>query len=93
MRQQKRPRAIVMALEEVYWQLAIFPKNGKLEKMARVHQRFCKTSNEVTKREILTNGDYKKMTNFWRKSEISAKMGSIPKSQKVASSQMAILRK
>ena len=25
---------------------------GKLEKMARTHQRFCKTSNEVTKREM-----------------------------------------
>ena len=70
-----------------------FHENGKLEKMARIHQRFCKTSNEVTKREILTNGDYKKMANFWRKREISAEMGSMPKSQKVASSQMAILRK
>ena len=27
---------------------------------ARIHQRFGKNSNEVTKREILTNGDYKK---------------------------------
>ena len=36
-------------------------------KLARIYQRFCKTSNEVTKREILTNGDYKKMANFGRK--------------------------
>ena len=27
---------------------------------ARIHQRFGKNSNKVTKREILTNGDYKK---------------------------------
>ena len=37
-----------------------------------------KTSNEVTKREILTNDDYKKMANFARTREISAKMASIP---------------
>ena len=60
--------------KEAYWQLAIFAK------MARIHQRFCKTSNEVTKRAILTNGGYKKMANFGRKREISAKMTSIPKS-------------
>ena len=47
--------------------------------MARIHQRFCKTSNEVTKREILTNGDYKKMANFGRKREISAKNGEYAK--------------
>ena len=62
-----------------------FHENGKLEKMgkwARIYQRFCKTSNEVTKREILTNGDYKKMANFGRKREISAKMASMPKSHR-----------
>ena len=84
--------------KEAYWQLAIFTK------MARIHQRFCKTSNEVTKREILTNGDYKKMVKFGRKREISAKMARMPKShrvcqniqirwQKVACWQMTILRK
>ena len=60
-----------------------FHENGKLEKMenpARIHQRFCKTSNEVTNREIFTNGDYKKMANFGRKREISAKMVSMAKS-------------
>ena len=35
---------------------------------ARIHQRFGKNSNEVTKREILTNGDYKKkMANVGEK--------------------------
>ena len=61
-----------------------FHENDKLEKMATIHQRFCKTSNDVTKEEILTNGDYKKLANFGRKREISARM---------ASWQMAILRK
>ena len=59
-----------------------FHENGKLEKMgkwARIYQRFCKTSNEVAKREILTNGDYKKMANFGRKREISAKNGEYAK--------------
>ena len=31
---------------------------------ARIHQRFGKNSNEVTKRGNLTNGDYKKMANL-----------------------------
>ena len=48
MRQQKRPIGS--------WQI--------FTKMARIHQRFCKTSIKVTKREILTNGDYKKMANL-----------------------------
>ena len=59
-----------------------FHENGKLEKLgnwARIHQRFVKTSNEVTKTESLTNGDYKRMANFGRKREISAKMASMPK--------------
>ena len=42
-------------------------KNGKFEKTgnwARIHQRFGKTSIEVSKTEILTNGYYnKKMAN------------------------------
>ena len=54
--------------KEAYWQLGIF--------MARIHQRFCKISNEVAKREIVTNGDYKKMANLGRKREVSAKMAS-----------------
>ena len=44
-----------------------FLENGKFEKTgnwARIHQRFGKTSIEVSKREILTNGYYnKKMAN------------------------------
>ena len=44
-----------------------FRKNGKFEKTgnwARIHQRFGKTSIEVLKRGILTNGYYnKKMAN------------------------------
>ena len=35
---------------------------------ARIHQRFGKNSNEVTKRRILTNGNYKKkMANLGEK--------------------------
>ena len=40
---------------------------------ARIHQRFAKNSNEVTKRGNLTNGDCQKMANlgenvkFWKK--------------------------
>ena len=34
---------------------------------ARIHQRFGKNSNEVTKRGILTNGDYKKTANLGEK--------------------------
>ena len=62
--------------KEPYSQLAIFTK------MTRIHQRFCKTSNEVAKREILKKGDYKKMANFGRKREISAKMASMRKSHR-----------
>ena len=44
-----------------------FRENGKLEKTgnwARIHQRFGKTSIEVSKRGILTNSYYnKKMAN------------------------------
>ena len=63
--------------KEAFWQLAIFTKMANW--VARIHQRLCKTSNEVTKREILTNGDHKKMENLGRKREISAKMASMPK--------------
>ena len=38
-----------------------------MEDWARIHQRFVKNSNEVTKRGILTNGDYKKMANLGQK--------------------------
>ena len=31
---------------------------------ARIHQRFGKNSNEMTKSGNLTNGDYKKMANL-----------------------------
>ena len=60
-----------------------FRENGKFEKTGnweRIHQSFGKTSIEVTKRGILTNGGYnKKMANFGRTREISAKMASVPK--------------
>ena len=52
-----------------YWQLAI-SRNWQIEKMedwARIHQRFVENSNEVTKKGILTNGDYKKMANLGQK--------------------------
>ena len=43
---------------------------------ARIHQRFSKNSNEVTKREILTNGDYKKkMANVREKGKKLGKNG------------------
>ena len=57
-------------------------ENGKFKKTGnweRIHQSFGKTSTEVTKRGILTNGGYnKKMANFGRTREISAKMASVP---------------
>ena len=31
-----------------------FHENGKLEKLARIHQKFSKNSNKVTKREIFS---------------------------------------
>ena len=45
---------------------------------ARIHQRSGKNSREVTKREILTNGDYKKkMANVGEKGKKNwAKMAS-----------------
>ena len=43
---------------------------------ARIHQRFGKNSSEVTKREILTNGDYKKkMANVGEKGKKLSKTG------------------
>ena len=43
---------------------------------ARIHQRFGRNSNEVTKREILTNGDYKKkMANVGEKGKKLGKNG------------------
>ena len=54
-----------------------FRENGKFEKTgnwARIHQRFGKTSIEVTKRGILTNGDYnKKMVNLGEKGKFRQK--------------------
>ena len=56
-----------------------FRENCKFKKTgnwARIHQRFGKTSIEVTKRGILTNGDYnKKKANFGKNGE-SAKNSS-----------------
>ena len=53
------------------WQIK---ENGQC---TRIHERFGKTSIEVTKRGILTNGDYEKMANFGEtKTKISAKMES-----------------
>ena len=44
---------------------------------ARIHQRFGKNSNEVTKTGILTNGDYKKkMANLGEKGKKLGKNGA-----------------
>ena len=52
-----------------------FRDNDKFKKTgnwARIHQRFGKTSIEVTKRGILTNGNYnKKMANLGEKGKFS----------------------
>ena len=52
-------------------------ENGKFKKTGnwdRVHQRFGKTSIEVTKRGILTNGDYnEKMANLGEKGKFRQK--------------------
>ena len=48
------------------WQIK---ENGQ---WTRIHERFGKTSIEVTKRGILTNGDYKKTANLGE-NEISGK--------------------
>ena len=46
----------------------------KMTNLARIHQRFGKTSIEVTKRGILTNGDYhKKMANLGEKGKFRQK--------------------
>ena len=54
-----------------------FRENGKFKKTgnwARIHQRLGKTSIEVTKRGILTNGDYnKKMANLGEKGKFRQK--------------------
>ena len=42
--------------KQSYWQLAIFTKMANVGKWARIHPRSGKTSNEVTKRGILTKG-------------------------------------
>ena len=52
-------------------------ENGELSKNP---SKFGKTSIQVTKRGILTKGDYnKKMANLGEKRQISAKMASAPK--------------
>ena len=52
-------------------------ENGKFKKTGnweRIHQRFGKTSIEVTKRGILTNGDYnEKMANLGEKGKFRQK--------------------
>ena len=54
-----------------------FRENGKFKKTrnwSRIDQRFGKTSIEVTKRVILTNGDYnKKMANLGEKGKFRQK--------------------
>ena len=40
---------------------------------ARIHQRFGKNSNEVTKRGNLTNGDYTRMANLGEKGKLRQK--------------------
>ena len=56
-----------------------FRENGKFKKTgnwARIHSRFGKTSIEVTKRGILTNGDYNKKTaNLGEKGKFRQKRG------------------
>ena len=63
--------------KEVYFPSGDFRENGKCEKTgtsARIHQRFGKTSVEVTKRGILTNGHYnKKMANLGEKGKFRQK--------------------
>ena len=66
--------AVTSSADQQYWQLAI-SRNWQIEKMgdwARIHQRFGKNSNEVTKRGNLTNGDYKKMANFGKNGEFKS---------------------
>ena len=72
MRQQKRPFGSWRFSRK--WQIG---ENGE---SCKNPSKVLQTSNEVTKREIFTNGDYKKMANFGRKREISAKMVSMAKS-------------
>ena len=58
--------AVTSSADQQYWQLAI-SRNWQIEKVgdwARIHERFGKNSNEVTKRGNLTNGNYKKMENL-----------------------------
>ena len=47
--------------KQSYWQLAIFTKMANVGKWARIHPRSGKTSNEVTKRGILTKGNFRQI--------------------------------
>ena len=47
--------------KQSYWQLAIFTKMANVGKWARIHPRSGKTSNEVTKRGILTKGKFRQI--------------------------------
>ena len=70
--------AVTASANQQYRQLAI-SRNWQIEKMgnwARIHQRFGENSNEVTKRGILTNGNYKKkMANLGEKGKRLGKNG------------------
>ena len=58
--------------KQSYWQLAIFTKMANVGKWARIHPRSGKTSNEVTKRGILTKGKFRQI--WWvRQKFIKAK--------------------
>ena len=81
--------------KEAYRQLAIFTK------MARSHQRFCRTSNEenLDKRRLYQNGKFwAEKGNFGKNGEYAKKSSRLLPNiqirwQKMASWQMAILRK
>ena len=66
--------------KEAYSQLAIFTKMANWRKWGNGQESNKGLAKpEKTKTEILTNGDYKKMANFGRTREISAKMASMSK--------------
>ena len=53
--------------KQSYWQLAIFTKMANVGKWARIHPRSGKTSNEVTKRGILTKGKFRQIWQVCQK--------------------------
>ena len=54
--------------KQSYWQLTIFTKTANVGKWARIHPRSSKTSNEVTKRGILTKGKFRQIWRVCQKS-------------------------